>query len=577
VCNVRLPTYIKRRGAIYYFSRRIPISAASNPAFKGQTFWRRSLKTSDPTAAREAGLKELAWFEAVVRGGPLPNDLVANDTVSSSPMIVPDEEMIRAMAREVYDRGVRDWRARTLSATGAAREHLEDEYELLGMDAEKVLEEEVEWAVERAERKHNLRVPAGSADRALVRSAFRTALVDQARGIDGMVREGDFFPSPTSELVRKAPPAVSSRRRWTVRHVKEHLLVDASLETSWSKKIGDAVTAWDNLGFRELPVTDVTQKHIADYIRLLRKVPVNAAKRFPGIGHMAAIERNGLRADPYPTLAEKTIFDGYVAGLKRIISHALDEGLISTDPVTRLPKKLTKSVSARDRIFQKEELNALFKHPIFVGCAGADRPNSPGDVLLNDHYYWAPLLGLFTGARASEIAQLTVDRVFCEAQVPHIHIAPLPGGRLKNPNANRRIPLHKILLDLGFSAYVKEQGTAGHLRLFPDWPSAKNPAQQYSSARVIRNFNEQIATSVVKRGLPPTFHTLRSNFKTELATCGVSIQFQNAMLGQRQSGEDPSYLGTFDLVSLGRELEKATFDGVAVSHLYPSMRSGTKS
>ncbi|MET3782051.1 integrase [Brevundimonas sp. 1080] len=464
-----------------------------------------------------------------------------------------------------------------MSAAGVGREHLEDEYEVLAMDGEALLEEEVAWAVERAERKHNLRIPEGSADRALVRAAFRTALVDQARGIDGMVREGDFFPSPTSELVRKAPPAVSPRRRWTVRHLKEHLIECTSLETSWKKKIGDAVAAWDNLGFGDLPVSEVTQKHIADYIRLLRKLPSNAAKRFPGIGHMGAIELNGIRTEPYPTLSEKTIFDGYVAGLKRIISHALDEGLISTDPVTRLPKKLTKSVSARDRIFQREELNALFKHPIFVGCAGADRPNSPGDVLLNDHYYWAPLLGLFTGARASEIAQLTVDRSLCQAQIPHLHIAPLPGGRLKSPNANRLIPLHQVLLDLGFGDFVEAQRAAGHIRLFPDWAASKNLAQQYSSARVIRNFNEEVVLSVVKRDLPPTFHTLRANFKTELATAGVSRQFQNAMLGHRQSDEDPSYLATFDLVSLRRELEKATFDGIAISHLHPSARQRAKS
>lgn len=574
---MRLPTYIKRRGATYYFSRRIPVSAASNPAFKGQAFWRRSLKTSDPSAAREAGLKELAWFDAVVRGDPLPNDLVANDRVIPSPTIVPDEEMIRAMAREVYDRGIRSWRTRTVSATGTGREHLEDEYELLAMDGEIVLEEEVSWAVDRAERRHNLRIPEGSPDRALVRAAFRTALIDQAGGINGMVRKGDFFPSPTSELVSKAPSAVSSRRRWTVRHVQEHLIQSTSLETSWKKKIGDAVAAWDNLGFGELPVTEVTQKQIVDYIRLLRKVPSNAAKRFPGIGQMGAIERNGFRADPYPTLSEKTIFDGYVAGLKRCISHALDEGLISTDPVTRLPTKLTKSVSARDRIFQKEELSALFKHPIFVGCAGADRPNSPGDVFLNDHYYWAPLLGLFTGARASEIAQLTVDRSLCGAQIPHIHIAPLPGGRLKSPNADRLLPLHQALLDLGFATFVQAQRAAGHVRLFPDWAASKNPAQQYSSARVIRNFNEEIVPSVVKRGMPPTFHTLRANFKTELATAGVSRQFQNAMLGHGQSDEDPSYLATFDLISLRREIEKATFEGIIVSHLYPSARRGSKS
>lgn len=574
---MRLPSYIKRRGATYYFSRRIPVSAASNPAFKGQTFWRRSLRTSDPAEAREAGLKELAWFDAVVRGDPLPSDIIANDRPSSTPAIVPDEQMIQAMAREVYDRGIRRWRTRTLSAAGLGREHLEDEYEVLAMDGEALLEEEVAWAVEQAERKHNLRIPEGSPDRALVRAAFRTALVDQARGIDGMVREGDFFPSPTSELVRKAPTAVNPRRRWTVRHVQEHLFETHPLDGSWRDKIGDAISAWDELGFEDLAVSGVTQKHIGDYIKLLRKVPTNVVKRFPGVGRMRAIELNAVRKEPYPTLSEKTIFDGYVAGLRRVVSHALDEGLISADPITRLPKKVARSVSARDRIFQKEELNSLFKHPIFVGCAGADRPNSPGDVLLNDHYYWAPLLGLFTGARASEIAQLTVDRSLCQAQIPHLHIAPLPGGSLKTSSANRRIPLHQTLLALGFADFVEAQRTAGHVRLFPDWAASKNPAQQYSSARIIRNFNEQVVRSVVKRDLPPTFHTLRANFKTELATAGVSRQFQNAMLGHGQSDQDPSYLAAFDLVSLRRELEKATFEGISISHLFPAARKRTKS
>ncbi|RYG88506.1 MAG: site-specific integrase [Alphaproteobacteria bacterium] len=574
---MNLPTYIKRRNATFYFVRRVPVAASANPAFGGREFYRKSLRTSDPVAAREAGLRELAWFDAVVAGKAPPALLVANDQPFSSGEIVPDEEMIGAIAREVYERGIRGWKARVLSAQGEAREHLDDEYELWAMDGQHVVAEAVASALARAERAHNLDVPHGSPERALLQSAIRTAVVDQFDGVDGMVRREELFPSPASTLIREAQATVNPRRRWTMRKVQDHLFENVGLGHSWRKKIVDAVNAWDGLGSSQIAILDVTNGQVVEYVRSLRQLPCNVTKRFPGVSYREAIALNRDLEEPYPVLSEKTIFEGYVSGIKKVIGHALDEGLIDRSPLARLPKRLESSVSARDRIFQRDELTSLFRHPIFVGCQSADRPNTPGPVLLNDHYFWAPLIALFTGARASEIAQLTVDRARCAVSVPHIEIAPLPGGRLKNKNAWRRIPIHPGLLDLGFAAFVEGQRKGGHNRLFPDWPMSTNKAQQYSSARVIRNFNEEVVPSVVKRDLPPTFHTLRANFKTELATVGVSVQFQNAVMGHAQSAEDPSYLGTLDLLASSREVAKMKFEGVEMEHLKPAARGRSKS
>ncbi len=70
------------------------------------------------------------------------------------------------------------------------------------------------------------------------------------------------------------------------------------------------------------------------------------------------------------------------------------------------------------------------------------------------HQYWAPLLGLFTGARKSELINLHPDSInnHNPDKVWTISFVVKP----KNKNSKRIVPLHQTLIDLGFLDYLDD-------------------------------------------------------------------------------------------------------------------------
>ena len=58
--------------------------------------------------------------------------------------------------------------------------------------------------------------------------------------------------------------------------------------------------------------------------------------------------------------------------------------------------------------FTTAQLNSLFKSPLYLKCAGDKREHESGSVRVRDWRYWIPLIGLYSGARLGEIAQLLV-------------------------------------------------------------------------------------------------------------------------------------------------------------------------
>ena len=82
------------------------------------------------------------------------------------------------------------------------------------------------------------------------------------------------------------------------------------------------------------------------------------------------------------------------------------------DEVDRNPfagMRVEKKVSARDERdpFTLDDLRKIFASPPFTGCKSEWLWRKPGDLVLRDsHWFWVPLIALFTDARLNEILQL---------------------------------------------------------------------------------------------------------------------------------------------------------------------------
>ena len=161
--------------------------------------------------------------------------------------------------------------------------------------------------------------------------------------------------------------------------------------------------------------------------------------------------------------------------------------------------------------FTPEELQKIF-HPDLY-CKKLKLPD----------FYWCPLIALFTGARAEEIASLDVAQIY---PVKGIWIIDILKG--KNANAKRRVPVHNVLIDLGLVDYRASLIKAGYTKLFPNVQPGTNGYRK-NMTRMFGTYLDLPAVNIVDP--LKVFHSFRHTVVTALTDKGVNDGLKRAMVG----------------------------------------------
>lgn len=130
--------------------------------------------------------------------------------------------------------------------------------------------------------------------------------------------------------------------------------------------------------------------------------------------------------------------------------------------------KVKKTKGSKRPPWVVSDLHTLFRAPIWSGCAGLWKRFEPGNEIIHDGAYWAPLLIATSLGRSEEPNGLMLDDVFEDAPVPFVWFRDNPYRLLKNGQSDRKLPLSPKLIDLGFLDYIREMRRLGHELLFPE-------------------------------------------------------------------------------------------------------------
>lgn len=142
--------------------------------------------------------------------------------------------------------------------------------------------------------------------------------------------------------------------------------------------------------------------------------------------------------------------------------------------------------------------------------------------------YWVPLLGLYTGARCSELCQLLVHDIDTNAAVPTIRITDEGEGQnVKSEAGHRTIPIHSELIRLGFLDYVN---SVEGQKLWPDLPQREGKPGGYFS----QWFGELRKSLGIPK--PIVFHSFRHTVRSQLSTARVSEIIIDRLLGHEVQG-----------------------------------------
>lgn len=215
--------------------------------------------------------------------------------------------------------------------------------------------------------------------------------------------------------------------------------------------------------------------------------------------------------------AGKTI-DNKLMTLTDFFKYALNQGAYTrhtSNPVAGLyvltkKERIEKTESYEP--FAKDELAVLFE------------PSAYKAAMKAPDLYWGPLIGIYTGMRISEVAQIRCEDVIqAENGVHYIYVY-----QSKTANGIRKVPICDALLQLGFLDYVEEVRQAGAKRIFPH--------RSFVNGSYSKRLSEELLKYLKTRKIKKTddhksFHSFRVNVITQLANNGISATLASRVVG----------------------------------------------
>lgn len=252
-----------------------------------------------------------------------------------------------------------------------------------------------------------------------------------------------------------------------------------------------------------------------------------------------------LKVEPPSSETVKTARAHLAAFLDRIV----DEKLLDHSPIAGFPEIQPDLTERPDkRPFTPDEIASIFD-------ADALSKWSAG----NPHRWWGTLLGLYTGARVAEVAQMKLSDILLQHDMwcmayrqtvdpDRVHRRHKRSrGSIKNSSSAPIIPIPSQLIELGFLDYIEDVRAAGQVRLFPHLPSGTSRATledngtTYGSA-LGRQFGSYLSGRI-KAEAGMGFHTFRHTAPSEWGDAGADDRLVASITGhepKQRAGEVPT-------------------------------------
>lgn len=590
-------SYLQRRGAVYYALMDIPSDLVEH--YKTKQRW-KSLKTKDLEIAK----KELnqvidSWraeFEDVRSRRELTLDDKAeavwqhySDTLERdeqkrafAPTEVDIDALIQRTAKEIHRNKVDIQNPLALLNASIEIEVMKGQAELGTLyrrtqlnDLKKHLAKGetvlVDHMVNDFINRNKLIVNKGSPEWVdLARKLMRAEIEALERTLER--DNGDYSGTPKDPIIK---PVTGTARKQAVKGetILELFQIYAAenprniSSDTLNQARRDIGTFVDYVG-SNCPVSRMDKKAVREWKALLMRYPVKASetKAFSGMKIAQIVKYNEKVGKP--VLTPRTV-NRYLSNLGAFCNWLVNHGYIDQNPTDGM--SLSKENKISTFPFTSEQLNTLFKSPLFAGCQSATEWRNvakTGTIKIRDHRYWVPLIMLFSGARPAEIAQLNIEDVRQEHNQWIMHITTEGDGdkSVKTRGSMRVVPIHSELIKLGFLDYHASMKRAEQPRLFP---LAERNSRGQMIADFSREFGRYLERIEMKIGRGLSLYSFRHGAADALRRAGYLDEQFGFILGHT-SGTMTGRYGMMPEGMLQQRvdlIESISYQGLDLSHL----------
>lgn len=271
------------------------------------------------------------------------------------------------------------------------------------------------------------------------------------------------------------------------------------------------------------PVSELTRDDLIRFRNTLKRLPVHRNK-LKAYRDKSIAELLDMDIPKDKRISEVTINDKLTTLASFLNWCHKIQGYMDRDITSKI--QYQKAVKQKRGIYSPQHLAQMFD------------PNHYRPSLINSPFqFWFPLLGLHTGARISEIAQLAPDDVLERGGIHSLRISEGDAGQsVKTENGKRLIPIHENLIQLGFLEFVEHQRHAGQKRIFSDLSFGKNKAGAKASLWFTEFRRQRGIPDRNELGEPLVFHSFRHTVTTNLRNVqGHEVTKVQQILGHKKS------------------------------------------
>lgn len=194
-------------------------------------------------------------------------------------------------------------------------------------------------------------------------------------------------------------------------------------------------------------------------------------------------------------------------------------GFVSQNVFAGLAIRSTKRAATERKAFSSEQVTMIYE--AIVGNAGS-KAKLP-------YQKWGPLIGLYSGARLNEIAQIHLKDIRQEAGIWYFDLNDDDEGKKLKTDASRRIvPVHPRLIELGLLEYVDELRNQRMEKLFPTFTYCTKNGWGRALGRW---FNDKFLPELGMKNGNLVFHSLRHTVTNSLQREDVPQAMVQALIG----------------------------------------------
>lgn len=408
----------------------------------------------------------------------------------------------------------------------------------------------------------------------LRRAMLQIAKVEQAR-FDGdfsdQVDDVLFQSTYTAASISRPSAVVDVDSGVTVGQAGEQFLAELlqrsraeKTQDRYRREVAHIVAFFDP----QTPLRSVRRQQCVDLRDTFALLPPNFGKAL--VEGATIRQLVTARGTSDPVLQWET-HEKYLAMLRRFVAWAAKQDYIEKDYADDLKPLAAKPDGSMAKLpFEAGELRRILMRPIYTGCRD-DRNGfaRPGPNIVRRSRYWAPLISLFGGLRAGEILQLTSAHFRVSEAGTHFMVL-TPDMKLKNENAQREVPVHPVLQQIGFLSWIERRRADPSALLFPEVPRDKYEAESPIFSKRFKSDLKHFELGDRRSKL--TFHSFRHTFKAALDEADVTEQHKDELCGWARSKKIGRRYGTGLSADVLRPyLERVTY-AVDFAHLFGHSR-----